>query len=304
MSVPADETSESVAAARRGDKYRIGRLITWFEDERVDAPRRRRDVMALLEDAPVGRVVGITGAPGVGKSTLVGALALNLCGDPAARVAVVAVDPSSPISGGSLLGDRTRVHFPPGEARLFFRSQPSAGEHGGLARSTFHVCRLLSRLFTTVIVETLGVGQGEISVASIADHTVLVLQPHGGDHVQFMKAGIMEIPNSFVVSKSDLGGAALATANGLRASLALARLERRPVHVTSARTGEGIAALADAVIAIQPGGLTTREPAYFERWVASEHGRDGLRRLGTLAPSAAAFLAMHGGLDGAQLAFG
>jgi LAO/AO transport system kinase len=161
------------------------------------------------------------------------------------------------------------------------------------------------RLFSTVIVETVGVGQGEIEIVRLADHTFLVIQPHGGDHVQFMKAGIMEVPDAFVVSKGDLDEAATATFHALGASLRLAApgASDRPIYRTSALSGAGIGELAGAIVAVPSGGLDTRAPYFFERWVATEYGRAGLRRLATLAPTTAAYLAANGGIDGAQTAF-
>ena len=301
-------TATLVDEALAGDKRAIARLITRFEDDRVEATAARQEILRTLDarGAPTGRVVGITGAPGVGKSTLVGAVANRLVADSAGeRVAVVAVDPSSPLTGGALLGDRTRVRFAPDEARLFFRSQASAHELGGVARATHQACRVLVRFFTTVIVETVGVGQGEVEIVRLADRTFLVIQPHGGDHVQFMKAGIMEVPDAFVVSKGDLDEAATSTFHALGASLRLAApgAQDRPIYRTSALTGAGIAELAAAIATVPSGGLDARAPYYFERWVATEYGRAGLRRLAALAPSTPAYLAAHGGLDGAQQAF-
>jgi LAO/AO transport system kinase len=217
---------------------------------------------------------------------------------------VVAVSLKNPLTGGALLGDRTRVRFAPDEARLYFRSQSSATELGGVARATHQACRVLARLFSTVIVETVGVGQGEVEIVRLADRTFLVLQPHGGDHIQFMKAGIMEVPDAFVVNKGDLDGAAT-TVHALHASLRLAApgAADRPILRTSALTGDGIDALAAEIQATPPGGLDARAPYYFERWVAAEYGRAGLRRLAALAPSSAGYLADAGGLDAAQDAF-
>ncbi len=304
----ASELAAQVDAALAGDKRAIARLVTRFEDDRSEAAEVRREALALFDarGAGRGRIAGITGAPGVGTSTRVGAVATRLIPlHPAERVAVVAVDPSSPLTGGALLGDRTRVRFPPDEGRLYFRSQASATELGGVARATHQACRVLVRLFTTVIVETVGVGQAEIEIVRLADRTFLVLAPHGGDHVQFMKAGIMEVPDAFVVSKGDLGEAAAATYHALGASLRLAApaAADRPVFRTSARSGAGIDELAAAVAASPSGGLEARAPYFFERWVATEYGKAGLRRLTSLAPTTAAYLDQHGGLDGAQQAF-
>jgi LAO/AO transport system kinase len=299
---------ELVEAARALDKRAIARLVTWFEDPRPQAAATRAAVIAALGDGRRGRVVGITGAPGAGKSTLLGEVATRLVGAaPARAIAVLAVDPSSSISGGALLGDRTRVRFPPGEPRLYFRSQASAGALGGVAPATFQVCRLLARLFDVVFVETVGIGQSEIEIVQVADRTYLVVPPLAGDHVQFMKAGIMEVPDAFIVSKNDVGDAAASTYHALRSALRLARPgpgDAPPLHRVSARTGEGVDVLcAEIMTAPIAGGIEARAPRFFERWVAAEHGRAGLTRLAT-AGGAAAFVTSHGGFEAAQAAFG
>ena len=297
-----DEIDALCDRARALDKRAIARLVTRFEDARPAAIAARARAIARLGDAR-GRVVGLTGAPGAGKSTLVGELATRLVAH--RTVAVLAVDPSSPVSGGALLGDRTRVRFPPGEPRLYFRSQASAGALGGVAPATFQVCRLLARLFDVVFVETVGVGQSEIDIVRIADRTYLIVPPLAGDHVQFMKAGIMELPDAFLVSKADVGDPAERTFHALRSSLRLARPGHEPpVLRVSARSGAGLdAVLADMLTAPAGAGLDGRTAQFFERWVAAEHGRAGLGRLAA-AGGAVAYLAAHGGFEGAQLAFG
>ena len=306
MSGPADPAA-LVVAALAGARRAIARLVTGFEDDRPGAAAWRRAAWAALDGAGArtGRVLGVTGAPGAGKSTLVGALARAMVErDAAARLAVLAIDPSSPLTGGALLGDRVRIGL--GEdARIYVRSQPSSAEPGGLGRATYQAARVLARLFSTVIVETVGVGQGELEIAALADRTYLVVTPHAGDELQFMKAGIMEVPDAFVVNKADLGDAADHTVAALAASLRLGRVAatERPVHRTSARTGAGVDDLAAAMLAVPGGGLDARAPRFFERWVAREHGQAGLRRLAALAPSTAAYLEAHGGFDGATLAF-
>jgi LAO/AO transport system kinase len=282
-------------------KRDIARLITLFEDPRPSAIAGRAAALAALGE-PRGRVFGVTGAPGAGKSTLLGEVATRLVATGAGAVAVLAVDPSSPVSGGALLGDRTRVRFPPGEPRLFFRSQPSGGALGGVAPATFQVCRLLVRLFEVVFVETVGIGQSEIDVVRIADRTYLVVPPLAGDHVQFMKAGVMEVPDAFLVTKADLGEPAEATLHALRASLRVTRAAPPPVLRVSARSGDGIDALCADLLATPPGRLDARAPEFFERWVAAEHGRAGVTRL-VASGGAAALLAAHGGFEAAQLAF-
>ena len=275
--------------------------MTAFEDERPGAAAARREVIAALGDAPVGRVVGITGAPGAGKSTLVGALAPALIagGD---ALAVVAVDPSSPTSGGAFLGDRTRVRFPPDEPRLYFRSQASRGQLGGLAPSTFHVCRLLARLYDTVLVETVGVGQSEIDVAHVADATWLVIAPHGGDEVQFMKAGLMEVPDGFVLSKDDLGPGAAA-----RRTPSSAPRSAWPAAPTGQSSGPAPAP-ATASTSWPAGSWRSRRvgsaparPTTSPAGSPSQLGRAGRARLDA-AGGPAAYIAAHGGLDAAELA--
>jgi len=299
-----DDVEELVRRARGLDKRSIARLVTRFEDPRPSAIATRARILAALGEVRPGRVVGITGAPGAGKSTLLGEVATRLAGVSSRSVAVLAVDPSSPISGGALLGDRTRVRFPPDEPRLYFRSQASAGELGGVAPMTFHVCRLLARLFDVVFVETVGIGQSELEIVRLAERTYLIVQPLGGDHVQFMKAGIMELPDAFIVSKADVGEAAQQTYHALRSSLRLARPGAQPpVHRISARSGEGVDALVAEMLTAPGGpGVDGRAPHFFERWVQAEHGRAGLARLAA-AGGAPALLAAHGGFEGAQLVF-
>jgi LAO/AO transport system kinase len=189
---------------------------------------------------------------------------------------------------------------------LYFRSQASAGELGGVAPMTWHVCRLLARLFDVVFVETVGIGQSELEIVRLADRTYLIVQPLGGDQVQFMKAGIMELPDAFIVSKSDVGEAASQTFHALRNSLRLARPGvQPPVHRVSARSGEGVDALVAEMLTAAADlthGLDARAPHFFERWVRAEHGRAGLARLDA-AGGAAALIAEHGGFEAAQGAF-
>jgi LAO/AO transport system kinase len=265
----------------------IADLIAVFEDRRPDAPSRRRQVLVLL-GAHVGRrralLVGVTGPPGSGKSTLIGRLALALADRSRLSVAVVAVDPASEASGGALLGDRLRVAFPPDRPELFFRSQSSDRDLGGLGPSTFHVCRLLYHLFDVVLVETVGVGQSETDVSALVDRTYLVLSPLGGDAVQAYKAGVMEIPDAVIVNKCDEAAAARRAHAALEAALPLARPGGRPpaLFSTSALTGEGIDALVDDVLTAARttrSSLEDKEERLFRRWVRVEWGRQGQRLL-------------------------
>jgi LAO/AO transport system kinase len=308
--------TEVVDKARRLDKWSLGQLISLFEDRRAGAALRRRAVLDELSAGPTRHafIVGVTGTPGAGKSTLIGELATRLVADDAAvAVAVLAVDPSSQVSGGALLGDRTRVHFPVAESRLFFRSQASDRDLGGVSRHTFQVCRLLVNLFDYVFIETVGIGQSEVEIQHVADYTMLVLQPLGGDQVQFMKAGIMEIPELFVVNKCDQTEAAAASYHALRASLSLtqpgrSRADRLPIYQTSAKSGQGL----DAVVAAVKGArtrpdrrsLVDKEPYFFEKWVRDEYGRAGLGYLRGLGEPTAVILRRTGSFDQAQVWFG
>ncbi len=299
-----------VDAALAHEKYAVAQLIARFEDTRPDAVADRVAVIAALRAraVPPAVCIGMTGSPGSGKSTLLGRVALGLvAAQPTTSVAVVAVDPSSRVSGGALLGDRTRTHFPPSDRRLFFRSQAAAAELGGLAPSTFQVCRLLSCLYDYLFVETVGIGQSEGDIGELADHVLLVLQPLGGDEIQFLKAGIMEVPDAFVVNKCD-EPAALQSYHQLRGSLGLARpFEDRPLPIfqTSGRTGAGIDALVAHianVAALPRSEFSAKEPYFFVRWVRQEWGRIGVQLLDEQLGGAAQLIAARG-YDEAQAAF-
>jgi LAO/AO transport system kinase len=293
------------------DKRALGQTVTLFEDSRAGAAGKRRSILAELDrrsDARRAFTVGVTGAPGVGKSTLVGELALRLAaGEDAPAVAVLAVDPSSHRSGGALLGDRARVRFPPSQPRLFFRSQASHLAVGGLGRGTYPVSRLLVKLFDYLIVETVGVGQSEVEIAALADCTALVVQPMSGDQVQFMKAGIMEVPDLLLLNKSDLEGseatmAALAAGSGLRRASGGAI----PILRVSAASGAGVDELVGEVAGRCRRGSHASEPKesyFFARWVADEFGRLGAELLDERGGGAAQYLGIAGGFELAQSRF-
>lgn len=312
--LPADDAAlaDLVERARRREKVAVSRLIGLFEDSRASAAADRARVIQVLDDhEPATSVVlGVTGTPGSGKSSLLSRLTTDMLkADADLSIAVVAIDPSSHVSGGSLLGDRTRMRSPGDEQRLFFRSQASATELGGLSPSTFQVCRLLTRLFRCVMVETVGIGQSEADVRHLADRVYLVLQPLGGDEVQFLKAGIIEVPDAFILNKSDEPSAESSYFQ-LKGSLGLARpfdAEPPEIHRTSARTGLGIpeltGALLDAVGTITPRSHAEREPHFLERWAEDEWGRQGRRHLVDVLDGAAAHIERSGGFDPAQLAF-
>ncbi len=295
-------------------KAPLGRLVSIFEDARPGAAAKRKRVHAALSAHPRRReasFIGVTGAPGSGKSSLVGELALRLAAaDTDLAVAVLAVDPSSHRSGGALLGDRTRVRLPAGERRLFFRSQSSGLELGGLGRASFQVCRALRHLFDVVFVETVGIGQSEIEIRVLGDATLVVMPPLAGDHVQFMKAGLMEIPDVLAVHKSDQGEPAEVTYRTLKATLDLSHAgDGTPapaVVKTSVETGAGLAELCAELRSRaerRRGSFADKEAYFFEGWIRGEFGRYGLRRLPAIGGTAAEFLAASGGFDDAQAAF-
>lgn len=298
-----------VARARTLDKRAVARLIGIFEDTRPSAVDQRRNVLRELTDGHTAQasIVGITGTPGSGKSSLVAALVPHLLeADPELTIGVLAVDPSSHVSRGALLGDRTRVRFAADERRSFFRSQASATELGGLAPTSYQVSRLMAALFDLVIVETVGIGQSELDIRHLADHVYLVLQPLGGDEIQYLKAGIIEIPDSFVLNKVD-EPAARSTYHQLKASLSLARPfedEHPPIFLTSARTGEGIEALGASVLEVvgspDVAGADRRDQHFFGRWVRDEWGRTGMRFLAERPGGIDAWLDASGDYETAQ----
>ncbi|HEY8808252.1 MAG TPA: methylmalonyl Co-A mutase-associated GTPase MeaB [Candidatus Limnocylindria bacterium] len=193
-----------LADARKGDKRSIARLLTIVEN---DEPGSADILRSLYPDTGKARIVGITGPPGGGKSTLVSRLAAEYrktCD----RVAIVAVDPSSPFTGGAILGDRIRMRDRFLDEGVFIRSMASRGHAGGLARATMRVVNVLDALGTDlVIVETVGVGQEEVDVVRVADTVCLVTVPGLGDDIQAIKAGVLEIADVLVVNKADKPGA-------------------------------------------------------------------------------------------------
>jgi LAO/AO transport system kinase len=233
-------------AARDGDRIALARLLTVVENGGDTA---RRELAALpAVAARSAATVGITGAPGTGKSTLTDRLvaALRATGD---RVAVLAIDPSSPFSGGAILGDRVRMAGHDTDPGVYVRSVATRGHLGGLARSTPQAVRVLEAVgFDWVLVETVGVGQVEVEIAGAADTTVVVLNPGWGDGVQAAKAGLMEIADVFAVNKADRDGLA-ATLRDIRAMLSLAtgRDWEPPVVETMATTGRGTDDLVAAI---------------------------------------------------------
>jgi LAO/AO transport system kinase len=265
---------------------------------RVEAAPGERPTLALLDAAyadPRAHVIGITGPPGVGKSSLVSCL-IAAYRRQELTVGVIAIDPSSRRSGGALLGDRTRFQIAPDDQGVFVRSMASRGRLGGLSALTPAAMVLMRAVYDLVLVETVGVGQAETEVAAVSDSVVFCVQPGSGDSLQYLKAGIAEIPDVAVVTKADLGLVARRTEDDLRAALAQqpTRTEGWPVPVLliSAQDGQGIAELDQALadhraLLAQGGRLETQRRAQAAAWlddfVREEYGRTGRARAARLA---------------------
>jgi LAO/AO transport system kinase len=270
--------------ARAGDTRALARLLSLVEDS---SPRVRSVIKELLPSSGGARVIGLTGSPGVGKSTVTGALvgAFRAAG---ARIAVLAVDPTSPFTGGALLGDRVRMQQHATDEAVFIRSMASRGHLGGLAASTPQAIRVLDAAgFELIIIETVGVGQAEVAIASLADSVVVLLAPGMGDAIQAAKAGILEVADLFVVNKADKPDTQQVVRD-LRNMIALADHGpddwKPPIITTIAMKGEGIEE------------LVTRLDAHWS-WLNST-GELARRRQGRAREeiTALAFAALRGGL--------
>ncbi len=225
--------ADLITDARNGSQRAAGRLLSLVEGERRD------EVLAGIGPSSV-LVIGITGPPGAGKSTTIGAL-VGAYRERGRRVAVLAVDPSSPFSGGALLGDRIRMAAHINDSDVLIRSVASRGHIGGLAVAVPAAIRLLGAIgYQVVLLETVGVGQSEIEIAAVADPTVVILNPGAGDAIQAAKAGVLEVADIVVVNKADREGAEQ-TVRDLRAET------KAPIVSLIAARGEGIADLMTVI---------------------------------------------------------
>ena len=275
---------------REGDRSAAPAALNVIEDR---SPRgRERAAQLLAEVSPTalggeaeGHLIGITGPPGAGKSMLLSALLASWRG--AGRtVAVLAVDPSSKRSGGSLLGDRARIDYEPGDDGVLIRSTAAGTRLGGLAPPTREAAQALAAAFDVVVVETVGVGQSETDVEELCDTVAVVVQPASGDTLQFLKAGIMEVPDVLVVTKADLGDVARRAQRDLEAALHSLGTPSTPVvSVSSVPPVSGIDELVEALDTHRASLDVARARARARRLAALseflvEHGEEAMRALG------------------------
>lgn len=275
----------SLSSLRAGGKRALSHALALIETA------RGTEALAALLDAaaadPRAHVTGLTGPPGVGKSTLTHALLRDWRGRHES-VGVIAVDPSSRATGGALLGDRARIATDPDDRNVFVRSMAARDRLGGLSDDTVAAVALMRALFDRVLVESVGIGQSEADISFAADSVILCIQPGSGDSLQFMKAGVMELPDIVVVTKADMGEPAKRARSEVEGALTLFAREDDwvvPVVMVSAPTGEGLdglhAALARHRAHLGAGLLKARRAAQEQAWIAeaikSRFGAEGVR---------------------------
>jgi LAO/AO transport system kinase len=273
-----------------GDRSAAPAALNVIEDRSPAGRERTRELLAAVSPAKLGgeapaHLVGVTGPPGAGKSSLLSALVKHWRAD-GRTVAVLAVDPSSKRSGGSLLGDRARIEHDPRDDGVLIRSTAAGGRLGGLAAPTREAAQALAPAYDVVVVETVGVGQSETDVEELCDTTAVVVQPASGDTLQFLKAGIMEVPDVLVVTKADLGDVALRARRDLASALrALGSRSTPVVSVSSVPPPSGIEELAAALdehraaLDVAAARRSARRLAALADFTA-ERGEAGVRALG------------------------
>lgn len=290
----ASDSSLLAERVASGEKVAVAEALNWVEDQRPDSQRFAAALLFELQSkghSRDGHRIGITGPPGVGKSTLTAALT-RVVRAQGHTVGVLAVDPTSVRSGGALLGDRARMGFDASDDGVYVRSVATGGWAGGLSRSAAAIVRVFAAAFDIVVIETTGVGQTETDVVDVADTVVLVVQPGSGDTLQFIKAGVMEIPDLCVVNKSDESALATRAVADLTAALHAVRSAgvESDIRVlqTSALTGVGVAELATALDARARGMDAATKVARRRdadvRWAKAlfhrQHGDHGVAVLG------------------------
>jgi LAO/AO transport system kinase len=299
------------ARLRDGDLSAAPAVLNLVESR---APRHREGVAALLRAvSPAalggeahGHVVGVTGPPGAGKSSLLSELCRAWRGG-GRSVAVLAVDPSSKRSGGALLGDRARIAFDPEDRGLFIRSTAAGERLGGLAPATRAAAQALAAAFDVVVIETVGVGQSETEVGEVADTVAVIVQPGSGDVLQFLKSGIMEIPDVLVITKADLGDLAQRARRDLSAALRSAgSRDTKVVAVSSISPATGIDELVEALDAhratldVGARRMAARRAGALADFLV-EHGERGLREIGGRRAAVAALAEEDPGADAPAL---
>jgi LAO/AO transport system kinase len=277
------------------DRAALAGALNLLDDRRSASRDRATELLAQLQAAQeaveASRLIGITGPPGAGKSSLSAAL-IRVWRQRGLRIGVLAVDPSSPVSGGALLGDRLRMKTSDEDDAVFVRSLACRGEFGGLSAEVWPMAQVMLAGFDVTLVETVGVGQREIDVSGMCDTTCYVAQPGSGDSIQFLKAGILEVPQVLVVNKEDMGAVARRTLSELSGALSRDTSEgawQVPVLSASATQGSGIESLADALEAhhrhlLTGDALRRHRQRYQADWIfkrlREEFGSHGLQLLG------------------------
>jgi len=293
LRTPPDPESLAASVSDQ-DRSAVAKALNLLDDKRPEARKLAARLLATLPKERLygsGHLIGLTGPPGAGKSSLTAAL-VRVWRNRGLAVGILAVDPSSPISGGALLGDRLRMLSSDLDDKVFIRSLACRGEFGGLSAEVWPMSLVMLAAFDIVLVETVGVGQKEIDVSKLTDTTCFVAQPASGDSIQFLKAGIMEIPHVLVVNKADVGLAARKTLSELRGTLkppAHAGDWQVPALAASATKGTGIEELADSIEAHRAwltaqGMLPTIRKRFQAEWIVKrlleEFGRFGIETLG------------------------
>ncbi|HWF50364.1 MAG TPA: GTP-binding protein [Solirubrobacteraceae bacterium] len=296
---------------RAGDLSAAPSVLNLLENRSPAARAEGRQLLAAVSPSalggePRGHVVGITGPPGVGKSSLLSRLVAQWRAQDRS-VAVLAVDPSSRRSGGSLLGDRARIEVEPADRGVYIRSTAVGERLGGLAPATRAAASALAAAFDVVVIETVGVGQSETEVADVADTVAVVVQPGSGDVLQFLKSGIMEIPDVLVVTKADLGRPAMRALADIRSALrSLGAGETPVITVSSVSPPTGIDTLLDALDAHResidlPARRLRARRLHALADFAAEHGDRGMRALGGRRAAERWLEEQDPGLDAAAL---